>query len=646
MRNVARFIPICLLFSAVCVSTAHEGHEHGKSSDQPAAARYPNGILLPAMDGAKPWSDKPVLDDPDRFQIAIMTDNTGGHRPGIWMKAVERLNLLRPAFVMSVGDLIEGYSEDPAELEAEWAEFLGFIDQMQMRFFFVAGNHDVSNPTAHALWRKKFGAEWYSFDYKGVHFMALSSEDTKDQIGPEQLAWIEQDLKKHADARWTMLFFHKPLWVMAERAVTAGNPDTTNWKKVEALLGDRPHTVFAGHVHHYVQYDRNGMKYYHLATTGGGSQLRGLPYGEFDHVAWLTMEKEGPTVVNLLLDGIVPADTITEASIKRFREFLAGTRLDVAPILVDDDSGFSQGRIDLRLRNSFDAPIEVTAEIDGLPLRGLSVDPEPSQGLHLKAEPGATTDLALNVRFTDKVAFEHFGQTVLKAKIRTLGDGPALTAERMIPVVIDRKYACPPAPAEVAVDGTLESWQELSVASGDKPVRLGPGGQWQGVADAGIRFGTAFGDKFVYIFGAVTDDKLTGGDKLELKFDARWIQDRKANSLLKTGGYTLTLPAPTKLGVSKAALVGSPKITAEATIATAEAAGGWTFEAAIPIATFVKNQNEKWHSFQMTPILADVDDAGEQPTEIVARGTTEARTRNTNYPHFVRKRSDVEAAVK
>ncbi|MBL9091495.1 MAG: hypothetical protein JNL96_09745, partial [Planctomycetaceae bacterium] len=108
----------------------------------------------------------------------------------------------------------------------------------------------------------------------------------------------------------------------------------------------------------------------------------------------------------------------------------------------------------------------------------------------------------------------------------------------------------------------------------------------------------------------------------------------------------LSLLAPTKLGVTKAALVGSPKITAEATIATAPTDGGWTFEAAIPIATFVKNQNEKWHSFQMTPILADVDDAGEQPTEIVARGTTEARTRSTNYPHFVRKRADVEAAVK
>ena len=644
MRSLGSLLSVVALVVVTSHARAHEGHEHGDT--KPAAAKYPSGILLPAMEGPKPWSDKPVLDDPDRFQIAIMTDNTGGHRPGIWQKAVKRINLLRPAFVMSVGDLIEGYSEDPAELEAEWKEFLGFIDEMQMRFFFVAGNHDVSNPKMHALWREKFGAEWYSFDYKGVHFMALSSEDTKDQIGEEQLAWIEADLKKHADARWTMLFFHKPLWTIAERAITAGNEDKTNWKKVEALLGDRPHTVFSGHVHHYVQYDRNGMKYYHLATTGGGSQLRGIPYGEFDHVAWLTMEKEGPTVVNILLDGIVPADTVTEPGIKRFRDFLAKTRMEVLPILVDDDAGFSSGRIDLRLKNTFDVPVEVTAEIDGLPLRGLSVEPDPNDGLRLKAEPGATAELALNIRFTDKVEFQHFGQTLLKAKFRTLGDGPELTAERTIAVVIDRKYSCPPAPAEVAVDGELQEWKELPLVTGDKPLRVGPGGQWQGVKDAGLSFTTSFDDKFVYVSGAVTDDAVLDGDLLELKLDARWIQDRKANSSLKTGAYTLTLPSPTKPGIAKVPLVGSPKISAAATVATARTKDGWTFEAAIPVKAIEESQNEKWHSFQMTPILSDVDDAGEKPVEIIWRGTAEARTRNTNYGQFVRRRADAEASKK
>ena len=204
----------------------------------------------------------------------------------------------------------------------------------------------------------------------------------------------------------------------------------------------RPHTVFAGHVHHYVQYDRNGMKYYHLATTGGGSRLRGMPYGEFDHVAWLTMEPEGPTVVNLLLDGIVPADTVTEKGIARFRDFLAKTRLEVAPILVDDEDGHLVGpdRSATR-RTRSTSPVEITAEIDGLPLRGLSVEPSPV--LKLTAAPGETTELSVDVRFAEKIAFSQFAQTLLTAKIRTLDEEHPLTGRANVPVVIDRKYLCP-----------------------------------------------------------------------------------------------------------------------------------------------------------------------------------------------------------
>jgi metallophosphoesterase superfamily enzyme len=99
-----------------------------------------------------------------------MTDNTGGHRPGIWMKAVEKINLLRPTFVMSVGDLIEGYPESRERVEAEWQEFLGFMEKMEMRFFFVAGNHDLKDPLMHQIWREHFGRSLL-FDYK-AHFAA------------------------------------------------------------------------------------------------------------------------------------------------------------------------------------------------------------------------------------------------------------------------------------------------------------------------------------------------------------------------------------------------------------------------------------------------------------------------------------------
>ena len=129
----------------------HDHTEHAHETTATSKTALPQGLILPSLDGAKPWSEKPILNDPNRFHIAIMTDNTGGHRPGIWMKAVERVNWMRPEFVVSVGDLIEGYSTDRNEIEAMWKEFLGFIDKMEMKFFFVAGNHDVSNPTMHKI---------------------------------------------------------------------------------------------------------------------------------------------------------------------------------------------------------------------------------------------------------------------------------------------------------------------------------------------------------------------------------------------------------------------------------------------------------------------------------------------------------------
>jgi hypothetical protein len=614
-------------------AAAHDGPEASSN----VSPKYPSAIVLPAMPGPKPWSDQPLLNDPDRFQIAIMTDHTGGHRPGIWMKAVERLNWLRPTFVMSIGDLIEGDADDVAGIEAEWSEFLGFIDKMEMKFFFVAGNHDVKNPLMHDIWRQHFGAEWYSFDYKGVHFVCLSSEDTTNQIGAEQLAWLDADLKSHASARWTMLFLHKPLWVVSERAVAAGNPDTTNWKQVEALLGNRPHTVFAGHVHHYVQYDRNGMKYYHLATTGGSSPLRGVQYGEFDHITWLTMEPEGPSIANLLLDGIVASDAVTEKGITRFRDFMAKTRIEVAPILVDDDEGVSEGRIDVRLKNDFDVPVLVHAVIDGLPLRGLTVDPA---ALTLQANPGETKELSVSIRFGEKIHFPHLAETLLTATLRALDPERPLSAERTIPVVIDHRYHCPSRTVPVVLDGALNDWTDLSLTTGLQPMLTGQRDSWKGASDGAVKFAAAHDSTHIYLAASVTDDRTMPGDQLQFKIDGRWIADRRADSRLRKGTYSLSVPAPadsTTAMRTESALTGDPKLPA-ADVVTVRTATGWNVEAAIPVELVVLNQSTDWHGFQMTPVYSDVDDSNEPPVDIIWRGTEEVHQKNTGYGQFVRIR--------
>src|SRR5262249_30759143 len=35
---------------------------------------------------------------------------------------------------------------------------------------------------------------------------------------------------------------------------------------------------------------------------------RGVEYGEFDHITWVTMKKDGPVIANILLDGILRED--------------------------------------------------------------------------------------------------------------------------------------------------------------------------------------------------------------------------------------------------------------------------------------------------------------------------------------------------
>ena len=77
-------------------------------------------IRIEITDGPTPWTERGFKNDPNNFQFAVISDNTGGMRPGIIEAAVEKLNLLQPEFVMSVGDLIEGYTEDLNRLVYEW----------------------------------------------------------------------------------------------------------------------------------------------------------------------------------------------------------------------------------------------------------------------------------------------------------------------------------------------------------------------------------------------------------------------------------------------------------------------------------------------------------------------------------------------
>ncbi len=348
--------PLTILLTAIWLSACAMPADQGPKSTQLEVSD-----LATHHQDTKPWTSLEALDGEDRFHFVIVTDRTGGRRPGIFGVGVEKVNLVQPAFVMSVGDLIEGYTKDEDQIRSEWDEFDGQIDKLDAPFFYVAGNHDMMNDEMEQIWTTRFGASYYHFKYKDTLFLVLNSEffDLSDiegasndktngpgheewaaseavaQARKAQFAYAEKVLADNADVRWTFVFIHKPFWrtsfVYPPRDSETGEfnlddypvegPYPTNlevaadWVRVQDMLGDRNYTAFAGHRHSYDYGDFSDGPHTHehitLATTGGGSQLRGLTHGEFDQIMWVTMTEEGPVFANLLLDGIQPKDLET-----------------------------------------------------------------------------------------------------------------------------------------------------------------------------------------------------------------------------------------------------------------------------------------------------------------------------------------------
>lgn len=287
----------------------------------------------------RPWTSLEPLDEPERFHFAVVTDRTGGMREAVFEKGIGKVNLVQPAFVVSVGDVIEGYAPQGKRPSEDWDYASSMVRDFDAPFFHIAGNHEYKDTAMADTWRKHFGRSYYHFRYKGVLFLALNSElfeaPADWHSGPypkewrerqqEQMTYVEEVLADNQEVRWTFVFIHKPYWrARWERPENlkahAGDPPPwerqthvpEDWARIEAMLADRNYSIFAGHLHSYDYQDDSADKHSHdkiaMATMGGISRMRGVDYGEFDHFAWVTMTEDGPVIANLLLEGVLGKD--------------------------------------------------------------------------------------------------------------------------------------------------------------------------------------------------------------------------------------------------------------------------------------------------------------------------------------------------
>ena len=160
--------------------------------------------------------------------------------------AADAINAEEPDLIIACGDLItDGFQSSAETVAPRWHTYMQFHDALEADTYAVLGNHDLvaaipedgteASIDPRGIFREKFGLDqtYYSFDAGGYHFMVLDSinvlgEKAKYQglIGPEQMAWIRDDLGKVANDTPIVVALHIPLLTAFYQATSGGTAST------------------------------------------------------------------------------------------------------------------------------------------------------------------------------------------------------------------------------------------------------------------------------------------------------------------------------------------------------------------------------------------------------------------------------------
>jgi hypothetical protein len=309
---------------------------------------------LPAV--PRPWTTAPAGGAKSGFSFTVFGDRTGLVYPGGIEKALGRVEAnaqsgkFHASFVISVGDNIEGYNRNAAEVTRMWEDFDARIQSFAMPFFRMPGNHDLSNPVMRDVYQLRYGRPYYYFVYNNVLFLALDTEDppgtlpeereirlatsmkrivadaaaNPDRVpepltklnmcdtdtvqepevdavhphfSPEQIGYFLDVLARFPKVRWTFVFMHRPMW---------REPREPGFERIQKALAGRNHTVFAGHIHQFRHETIAGRDYYTLGPTAAIPRCANSA-DDLNQIVNVSLEGAQPVVQPEMLVPVPPA---------------------------------------------------------------------------------------------------------------------------------------------------------------------------------------------------------------------------------------------------------------------------------------------------------------------------------------------------
>ena len=521
----------------------------------------------------------------EAFSFVVMSDRTGGHVEGEWAAAISQVNLLQPDFVICVGDLIEGYTQDKAELSRQWEELEALTGKLDMPFFYCPGNHDVSNDVMLKTYVDRHGTNgksYYSFDYRDCHFIVLDSNTAirKNSFAEQQFAWLADDLRRSARAERVFVFFHHPYL-----------ENTELWPRLCALLPADKTIIFNGHWHKLNFELAQGIPTYVLAATAAGTHLDST---EFRMFAQVTVDRGKSTIA------LVPLHQILPSEYARF----AGSARDVT-VWSNTVVSAQGGSFSLRQANPMSVPVTLDLKWQA---QGWTVEPATAQ---LKIEPSAVEqkDFWLTPTSADPAKPKVSATYKFTDPYRDLPIQVNRTIDLTIytPMDISRRDG-------ITVDGDLNDWAGIVVRPVDDPKLVYIGRQnWLGRLDSSFDMRLATDGERLFLAIDVSDDQICidgekpwQNDAVEVFWDSRPSQKRDGRHGQGTGQLILVVP---EKNAKPDPIWHSVKPTPEGLITACKRRdGGYVYELSIPLAELpVKTPTVVGQNIWLAVMLDDRD---------------------------------------
>jgi predicted phosphodiesterase len=282
---------------------------------------------------------------PVRF--ALIGDRTSDAVEGVYEQAVKEIALMRPDFVVSVGDGIDGYTEDSARLTQEWDDYLALMKPITCPIYYAAGNHDIQGRVSERMFQKKIGPpnRTVTTDFGAIVFLDNSRLDRSEEFGPEQLHWLEQELAAYESSAYLMVVMHQPFWY---NSTALGKPDTLHTLFVRYGV----EAVFTGHFHSYFAAEFDGIKYVSVGSSGGG--ISPSRPGPDYHFTWVTVDDNGITVAPIALGSVMAWDIVSPADVFLASQIEFSALKFIEPLKLDDVQAGFEGRVALEISNLTD----------------------------------------------------------------------------------------------------------------------------------------------------------------------------------------------------------------------------------------------------------------------------------------------------